>query len=218
MRRSRVRRSRTQNSPLRSSHADTPHRRRARAHAALSAPGGPSARRLTTPADTGSHTPAHRPIPCRPQAPRRLRTRPVHVHKSPGNHGFCGSRQYLGTQPRWAAGMTHCVEHDASPMPPTSLDRPYRVVPAAGADYSRTTAATKPENGAASPGGSTLMRIARRRTALDDASSAADHPAGSHQARPTPTFLRLVSPCGETPPAAAARPLVATMARAQLAR
>ena len=218
MHRSRLRRSRTQNSPRRSSHADTlppPAGQSARSALGARRPIGPApddARRHR------SHTPAHRSIPCRPQAPRRLRTRRVHVQKSPGNHGFCRSRWYLGAQPRWAAGMTHCVEHDASPMPPTSLDRPYRVVPAAGADYSRTTAATKPENGAAPPSGSTLLRIARRRTALDDASSAADHPAGGRQARPTPTFLHLVSPCGETPPAAAARPHVATMAGAQLAR
>jgi D-alanyl-D-alanine carboxypeptidase len=74
--------------------------------------------------------------------------------------------------------MTHSVEHDASPTPPASLDRPYRVVPAAGADYPPTTDATKPKRGVAPPGRSRLARVARQRTTLDDALSAADVPAG----------------------------------------
>src|SRR5258708_3297366 len=74
--------------------------------------------------------------------------------------------------------MTHSVEHDASPTPPTSLDRPYRVVPAAGADYPPTTDATKPKNGVALPGGSRLAPVARQIATLDDALCTADVPAG----------------------------------------
>ena len=194
MHRSRARRNRRRSASCAASHAPTPHAAGVpqRAQRSRDLPARRTLRRRLR-----SHTLRTVRSPAS-ASEAQVQSRPVHVQESPANRGICQrTRWYLPTSPRPAVVHMMGGRHDALrrarrlPVPPTSLDRPYRVVPAAGADYPRTPAATKPENRVPSPDGYARTRAGGQWTTIDDESTAADLPPGVHLALPIHTFLRL---------------------------